>query len=78
MNEQDKVFDNITYGKYTGSVVRDFETGEYYGRILHSHDLIMYRGETLDELYKDFVSSVLDYEASCIVYRQLFDLKDNI
>jgi hypothetical protein len=72
MNEQDKVFGNITYGKYTGSVVRDFETGEYYGRILNTDDLIMYRGETLDDLYKDFVAAVLDYEAPDGFYRQLF------
>ena len=39
MNEQDKVFENIIYGNYTGSVIRDFETGKYYGKILYIDEL---------------------------------------
>lgn len=67
MNEQDKVFENIIYGNYTGSVIRDFETGKYYGKILYIDDLIVYRGETLDDLCNDFIASVLYYEESLFI-----------
>ena len=50
---------------YLGSIKHDLDEGILYGKVLHITDLILFEGETLPELKKNFELSVDDYLADC-------------
>lgn len=50
---------------YIGSIEHDLDEGILYGKVLHVTDLILFEGETLSELKKNFEQAVDDYLADC-------------
>ena len=51
---------------YLGSIEHDLDEGILYGKVLHVTDLILFEGETLSDLKKNFDQAVDDYLATCV------------
>ena len=56
----------LTYKGYTGSVEYDDSVNKLVGKVLGmKHSLILYEGDALDSLKKDFEEAVDDYIEEC-------------
>lgn len=53
------------YKGYVGSIEPDIEERMLFGRVLGIPDMLMYEGETVEALEKDFQETVDEYLASC-------------
>lgn len=56
---------NLKHDGYQGSVEASIEDGCLHGRVLFIDDLIVYEGETVPELVKNFQEAVERYVADC-------------
>ncbi len=55
----------MTYKGYTGSVERSEEDGIFFGKVLGIRSLLLYEGNTAEELEADFHEFVDDYLQTC-------------
>ena len=55
----------VIYKGYTGKVEYDNEAGCFYGEIIGLHDVITFKGTSVNELQKSFKESIDDYLAFC-------------
>jgi predicted HicB family RNase H-like nuclease len=55
----------FNYKGYQGSIETSIKDRCLFGKILNITDLILYEGQTLDELEADFKESVKDYLKTC-------------
>jgi predicted HicB family RNase H-like nuclease len=55
----------FNYKGYQGSINASIEDKCLYGKILHIRDLVLYEGNTLEELENSFKESVEDYLEHC-------------
>jgi predicted HicB family RNase H-like nuclease len=55
----------FNYRNYQGSIGASIKDNCLYGKILFINDLILYEGNTLDELKKNFEEAVDDYLETC-------------
>ena len=56
----------LEYKGYRGTVDYDEKDDCLFGKVLGMRkDLVLYQGQTLDELRKDFVDAIDDYIAGC-------------
>lgn len=55
----------FSYKGYQGSIETSIKDRCLFGKILNITDLILYEGQTLDELEADFKESVNDYLETC-------------
>ena len=55
----------FNYKGYQGSIETSIKDRCLFGKILNINDLILYEGQTLDELEADFKESVNDYLQTC-------------
>lgn len=62
--ESDRV---LRHAGYTGSIEVSVEDGCMHGQVLHTHDLITYEGETVQELVEAFRTAVDGYLQHCRV-----------
>lgn len=57
----------LKYKAYTGSVELDAEDNTFYGKVMGLHrDAILFEGDSVVELRKDFEESIDEYIESCI------------
>lgn len=57
--------DLLSYKDYVGSAEISHEDHKLIGKILHIDDLVMYEGDTYDDLLESFKSAVDDYLDFC-------------
>ncbi len=55
----------IEYGDYLGTVNYSAEDSTFYGKIQGISDLVLFEGDSVDELKKSFEDAVIDYLATC-------------
>jgi predicted HicB family RNase H-like nuclease len=55
----------FNYKGYQGSIEASIKDNCLYGKILFINDLILYEGNTLEELKKNFEEAVEDYLETC-------------
>lgn len=55
----------FNFNGYQGSIETSIKDRCLYGKILNITDLILYEGQTLDELEVDFKESVIEYLKTC-------------
>lgn len=51
----------VEYKGYVGSIEYSFEDNIYYGSLLNIKDLVVYEGDTIEELYKYYQETIDDY-----------------
>lgn len=56
---------SLQYNDYIGSIEYSKEDNMFYGKVLYINDAILFEGETIKELYKDFEEGVKHYLAIC-------------
>ena len=55
----------MTYKGYRAKVELDNDAGVFHGRIVNTRDVIFFEGTSVDELNKEFRSSIDDYLTMC-------------
>jgi len=56
-----KYKDTLNYKGYIGTIEYTDEDGCFFGEVTNINALIMYEGNTLEELYEDFKGAIDDY-----------------
>lgn len=56
---------SLLYNDYIGSIEFKNDDNMFYGKVLYINDTILFEGETIQELYKDFVEGVEHYLEVC-------------
>ena len=55
----------LHYNEYVGSIEYDSAENIFYGKVLYINDSVLFSGESLEELSKEFEISVKDYLEMC-------------
>ena len=56
---------SLQYNDYIGSIEYSKEDNMFYGKVLYINDTILFEGETIKELVKDFEEGVKHYLSVC-------------
>ena len=51
----------VEYKGYIGSIEYEPEDAIYYGELLGIKDIVLYEGEDIQALYKDYIEAIDDY-----------------
>ena len=55
----------LTYKGYQAKVDLDYDTGDLYGRVVNTKDIIFFEADSFEQLKKEFEFSIDDYLAMC-------------
>jgi len=66
----------LTYNGYEGSIEYSEDNGYLFGKVQFINDLLMYEGETLQELTDCFQDAVDQYIETCAIMRKQPDKPD--